>query len=1149
MNLSDNAVKVLEKRYLAKDENGNLIETPEQMFRRVAKTVAAADADYVDKNELAGIEERFYKLMTELYFLPNSPTLMNAGRPLGQLSACFVLPIEDSMEGIFDSVKNAALIHKSGGGTGFSFSRLRPKGSSVNSTGGVASGPVSFMKVFNAATEAVKQGGTRRGANMGILRVDHPDILEFITCKQNNDDITNFNISVGVTEAFMESVELGTDYDLIDPKTKTKTGSLNARKVFDMIVEMAWKNGEPGIIFLDRLNRDNVTPELGEIESTNPCFHPDTLISTEEGLIPVRELYRKYGDKPFNIYVDKRVTGEKVKLNGRFYYKNGVELKQANVFPTGIKKTCTVILKNGQEIKVTADHKILTAEGWKEAGTLTEQDVVLVQSGAGSFAKEDGIGKEMGLFLGWVTGDGWYTAAKDVVGLSFAGNEYYICEALNQIAHQNGGGTRKAIRRKNGTWNLMFKKKDFIQKLSSDGLLPVKSREKRVPAGIFTAAKETVIAYLNGLFSSDGTVNYIDEDHRDIRLSSSSEGLLKDVQLLLLQLGIYSTIYKRDKVNQAVFQYTKNSGEQKTYEGGNYSELIITGDDMYVFSETIGELIHTAKNMKLKAAARSSRKKTKFMTPVLAVVEGEETEVYDISEPETHSLIAQGMVVHNCGEQPLLPYESCNLGSINLSRMVKQTEKGNEVDYEKLKEVVHTSVHFLDNVIDVNKYPLPEIKEMTLGTRKIGLGVMGWADMLLKLGIKYDSDQAIQLAEEVMKFIQHQAREKSKEIAKVKGVFPYYEKSVYKGKKIRIRNATTTTIAPTGTLSIIASVSSGVEPLFAISFIKNVMDNDELVETNPIFEAVARERGFYSESLMKQIAKKGSLNDIEEVPQDICEIFVTSHDISPQWHVKMQAAFQKYTDNAVSKTVNLRNDATTDDVCEVFITAYKTGCKGVTIYRDGSRDMQVLNIGKVKGKGEDAASQGSDGSKITPRPRPDITNGFTEKVRIGCGNLYITVNYDEQGICEVFTNTGRAGGCPSQSEATSRLVSIALRSGIAAESIIEQLKGIRCASTIRQRDMKVLSCPDAIGRLIEKVMNHQNGNGDNIKQNQTDILGGVVQRPTARLVGAVETLTDGGDQNKRNYRNADNLCPECGEPMEHEGGCRICRGCGYSKCG
>jgi ribonucleoside-diphosphate reductase alpha chain len=770
MELSENAVKVLKKRYLAKDENGNLLETPELMFRRVAKTVAMADKDYVDDDQLKAIEERFYNMMTSLYFLPNSPTLMNAGRPLGQLSACFVLPIEDSMEGIFDSVKNAALIHKSGGGTGFSFSRLRQKGASVNSTGGVASGPVSFMKVFNAATEAVKQGGTRRGANMGILRVDHPDILEFITCKQNNADITNFNISVGITEAFMEAVEMGRDYDLIEPRTKKKAGSLNAREVFNMMVNMAWKNGEPGIIFLDRLNRDNVIPELGEIESTNPC-----------------------------------------------------------------------------------------------------------------------------------------------------------------------------------------------------------------------------------------------------------------------------------------------------------------------------------------------------------------------------------------GEQPLLPYESCNLGSINLSLMVKKTEKGPEIDYIKLKKIVHEAVHFLDNVIDVNKYPLPEIEEMTKGTRKIGLGVMGWADMLLQLGIAYNSETACNLAEEVMSFIQKEAQKKSMEIAKVKGVFPYYDKSVYKKQNKKIRNATTTTIAPTGTLSIIAGVSSGIEPLFAISFIKNVMDNDELVETNPIFKAVATERGFYSDNLMKNIAKRGSIRGFEDIPEDIRKLFVTAHDIEPQWHVKMQAAFQKYTDNAVSKTVNLRHDATVDDVREVFVSAYKTGCKGVTIYRDGSRGAQVLNIGKVQKDGKTELSGGK--FKISPRPRPDITNGFTEKVRTGCGNLYITVNYDEQGICEVFTNTGRAGGCPSQSEATSRLVSIALRSGMEAEAIIEQLKGIRCPSTIRQRDMKVLSCPDAIGRLIEKVMNHQNGNGKDINQSdRTDIASFAVQKPTAQFVGTIDKVNLSRGQQKHNHCN-ESICPECGSPVEHEGGCKICRSCGFSKCG
>jgi ribonucleoside-diphosphate reductase alpha chain len=701
MNLTENAIKVLERRYLVRDENGNLIEDPKDMFRRVAKAVAEADTDYVDSSQLKVIEDEFFEMMSNLEFLPNSPTLMNAGRPLGQLSACFVLPIEDTMEGIFESIKNAALIHKSGGGTGFSFSRLRAKGSTVRSTGGVASGPVSFMKVFNAATEAVKQGGTRRGANMGILRVDHPDIREFITCKQDNKDITNFNISVGITEKFMKAVENNEKYDLIDPKTKLPVGQDSAREIFDMVVDNAWNNGEPGIIFLDRLNKDNVTPELGEIESTNPC-----------------------------------------------------------------------------------------------------------------------------------------------------------------------------------------------------------------------------------------------------------------------------------------------------------------------------------------------------------------------------------------GEQPLLPYEACNLGSINLSLMLKKTKKGFEVDFDKLRSVVKKAVHFLDNVIDVNKYPLKEIDSMTKGTRKIGLGIMGWADMLCKMNIPYNSKKAIDLAEKVMGFIQEESRKASMEIAEKKGVFPFYDKSIYKDQGIKIRNATTTTIAPTGTLSIIAGVSSGVEPIFAICYIRNVMDNDELVEVNPIFKELAVEKGFYSDELMKRIAKKSTIKDFDEIPAEIQNVFVTSHDISPEWHVKMQATFQKYTDNAVSKTVNLRNEATKDDVRDVFKLAYKTNCKGVTIYRDGSRDAQVLNIGSVKGKDDKKGVEGEkelESSKnvivkyVAPRARPDITTGFTEKVRIGCGNLYITVNYDEHGICEVFTNLGRGGGCPSQSEATSRLISIALRSGMDVRSLVEQLKGIRCATTIRQKGLKVMSCPDAIGRVIEKV--------------------------------------------------------------------------------
>lgn len=777
MNLSENAVKVLEKRYLAKDETGKVIETPEDMFKRVAKAIAEADAPYATASELKAIEKEFFDLMSNLEFLPNSPTLMNAGRPLGQLSACFVLPIEDTMEGIFDSIKNAALIHKSGGGTGFSFSRLRAKGSSVNSTGGVASGPISFMKVFNAATEAVKQGGTRRGANMGILRVDHPDIREFITCKQDNKDITNFNISVAITEEFMEAAEKGLPYNLIDPKSRKVVRQENAKEIFEMIIHNAWNNGEPGIIFLDRLNKDNITPELGEIESTNPC-----------------------------------------------------------------------------------------------------------------------------------------------------------------------------------------------------------------------------------------------------------------------------------------------------------------------------------------------------------------------------------------GEQPLLPYEACNLGSINLSILTKGTGNKIDVDYDRLGTIVRKATHFLDNVIDVNRYPLPQIDEMTRGTRKIGLGVMGWADLLCKLKIPYNSQRAINLGEKIMHFIQDEARRASIDLAEKKGVFPYFDKSIYKDLGVKVRNATTTTIAPTGTLSIIAGCSSGIEPLFAISYIRNVMDNDELVEVNPNFRKVASAGGFYSDELMRRIATKGSIKGFDEIPEKVQAVFVTAHDISPEWHVKMQASFQKYTDNAVSKTVNLSHDATKEDVKAVFELAYKTFCKGVTIYRDGSRDMQVLNIGEVKGKAADNAVAKIEEAKVTaatisPRPRPDITTGFTEKVKIGCGNLYITVNYDKKGICEVFTNTGRAGGCPSQSEATSRLISIALRSGLDAASIVEQLKGIRCPSTIRQKGLKVTSCPDAIGRLIEKVYKLQNGKSGGEKYVEShDRVSEYSQNspvPTAKFADVSA---------KVDYMDTDNLlniskCPECGKPVEHEGGCVICRHCGFSKCG
>jgi ribonucleoside-diphosphate reductase alpha chain len=733
ISLTQNSLKVLEKRYLKKNEEGKVVETPEQLFRRIAKTIASADLKFgKSDDDVALTEEDFYMMITSLDFLPNSPTLMNAGRKLGQLSACFVLPVEDSMESIFDAVKNTAIIHKSGGGTGFSFSNLRPSGDIVGSTKGVSSGPISFMTVFDTATEAVKQGGTRRGANMGILRIDHPDILSFITAKDSSARFNNFNISVAVTDSFMQAVLENGEYDLINPRTKKIVKSLNAREVFDQIVSHAWKNGEPGIVFIDRINASNPTPHIGHIESTNPC-----------------------------------------------------------------------------------------------------------------------------------------------------------------------------------------------------------------------------------------------------------------------------------------------------------------------------------------------------------------------------------------GEQPLLPYESCNLGSINLSRMITD----GAVDYQKLKRTVGKAVHFLDNVIEVNKYPIKKIDEVTRSNRKIGLGVMGWADMLIQLGIPYNSEQAINLAEEVMGFIQQEGKNASVALAEQRGVFPNYEGSIYDGK-IRLRNATVTTIAPTGTLSILAGCSSGIEPLFAVSFVRNVMEGTKLLEVNPYFEKVAKERGFWSRELMEKIADKGSLHEFEEIPDDIKSVFVTAHDINPREHISMQAAFQKHVDNAVSKTVNFSHDATPKDVEDVYQLAYRLDCKGITVYRDGSREDQVLSTGKTKQ--EDVPAH----AKIVPRKRPENIFGATRHMKTGCGNIYVTINEDEHGqLFELFTHMGKAGGCASsQAEAIGRLVSLALRSNIEPEVIINQLKGITCHNQAWTSGGKITSCSDAIAKALENYMQKgKNGNGNGIKKN-TSVM----------LIGA---------------------CPECGGAVEHEGGCAVCHGCGFTKCG
>ena len=764
--LTDNALAVLKRRYQSKDREGNVIEEPDQMFHRVAHNLAQADRNYgAGQKELEETEEEFYRVMSCLDYLPNSPTLMNAGRELQMLSACFVLPVYDSMEAIFETVKQATLVQKSGGGTGFAFSQLRPEGDIVGSTGGVASGPVSFMRAFDGATEAVKQGSTRRGANMGILNVTHPDILKFIGSKEDGKSISNFNISVAVTEDFMRKAQLGEEYDLVNPRTGKVQGRLNAKEVFELLVNMAWKTGDPGIVLLDRINKDNPTPQLGRIESTNPC-----------------------------------------------------------------------------------------------------------------------------------------------------------------------------------------------------------------------------------------------------------------------------------------------------------------------------------------------------------------------------------------GEQPLLPYESCNLGSVNLARMVEYTEEGAEVDWNKMAQVISTAVHMLDNVIDMNDYPIPAIDEMSRKTRRIGLGLMGFSDLLIQFGIPYDSEEALNVAEKVMGFIKEKTYEASIGLAEARGTFPAWKGSIYDYPGgPRMRNSAPTTIAPTGTISIIAGCSSGIEPLFALSYVRNVMDNTRLVEGNPFFEAVAKHEGFHSQQLMEQLVEKGSLPDLDgEVPQWAKRLFVTSHDITPEWHVRMQAAFQKHTDNAVSKTINFPRSATADDISEAYMLAYELGCKGITIYRDGSKDNQVLSTGEP---GKHGAASDQDALEIlspepqpeglVPRGRPQYMSGVTERIRTGHGTMYITINFDENDKpFEVFTTLGKAGGCDSaQLEAISRLVSLSLRSGVDIKEVITQLRGITCCPAW-DNGVLVRSAPDAVALALERHTS--------VEPRSQPINGTQLKLP-ANGKDRATWDTNGHQPRSR--------CPDCNAPVAYQEGCLLCTACGWNKCG
>jgi ribonucleoside-diphosphate reductase alpha chain len=833
----------------------------------------------------------------------------------------------------------------------------------------------------------------RRGANMGILNINHPDIEKFIKAKEGNKMLRNFNISVLVMPDFWEYYEKNKPYPLVNPRNNKVVKYVNPRLLFDMICYQAWESAEPGVIFFDHVNKYNPFLEhLGPIVTTNPCVAADTMVSTGLGLERIDSIRAE------TITVDARLKSSRLLQLGT------LQARPMQIIKTGVKDTLKLTTKSGYELVATPDHRIMTNKGWKQLCELTEDDYVLIQSGAGQFnesydlpfkVKNEIVGKnnrkykfglptkwtrELALLLGWLVGDGFINEKHHTIGLVFSPEDEEARKIIQPIFEKYCNRKIKLVRYENGCVQISSKDKhivEFFLKLGYKG--------KQVPASIFTAPRDVVLSFLSGLFSSDGTINLGRNSRNYIRLNSSSLQLLKQVQLLLLNLGIKSVIYDRS-TKPKVFFYNDKSGKQRVYEtsGENY-ELNVSRKNLERFIEMIDFLQEKNKN-KLRQLQQFKFYQEYFMDKVAKIEYAGKREVWDITEPMTNSFIANGIVVHNCGEVLLYPNESCNLGSINVWSFVKRDEDGKvEVDWDGLKETVRSAVRFLDNVIDINKYPLEEIREMTFATRKIGLGIMGLADMLFELELAYNSDEGRKFMEKLMEFINYWSKVESIEIAKRRGKFPYFEKSFYKDgklpfsgfydkqswnfdwdklaeeiKKHGIRNSYTTVIAPTGSISMIAGCSSGIEPVFTLVYEKHVAIGS-FFYVEPVFERAMTDEGLYDEVLLKDIAmNRGSVQGIKYIPPKMKKVFVTALDIGPEDHVRALAAFQKWVDSSISKTINLPATATVDDVKKIFLLAYKLGCKDVTIYRDTSIKDQVYVAPTIEKKQQKIETNNND---------------------------------------------------------------------------------------------------------------------------------------------------------------------------------------------
>lgn len=1051
MQISDNVRRMLkEKNYFQGNE-----KTWDDICSRVSENMSSIEDD---KERYADI---FFNMMSKRIFIPSTPCLLNAGTDVQQLSSCFIVDIDDTIESIMGTAGECAKIFQKSGGAGFNISKLRPRGSTLKSSGGKASGPVSFMKIFDAVVEEVKHGNSRKGALKIDLDCDHPDIFEFIHCKDSTDQLTNMNISVSVTDEFMDAVINNKKWELVFDNKVHK--SVNAKDLWDEIISSAWKTGEPGISFRSIMDKGNANPHLGVIKSSNPCLHKDTYMVTENGL-------------------------EKIsRLNSKIW--NGNDFVNARSWKTGNKKVIRIMTKSGFEYITTPDHKFLLKNGeWCDAKNL--------------------IGKDIGFDIRereWIGTNKYPKTNYEILGFEFGDGSYHKASKRMKYIHVSPQNDREVIEILEKEFN---EKAEPNRKHQPDVAHVVKIpygtvyadafydkiENRMIPDWIMQLPKPEMKDFLRGLFSANGT-NL--KKYNKIQLVSVNNDMLKQVQQMLLLFGIKGKLWYHNKKSKIEFP-------NGTYTCKQSAHIVISRCSYKKFLDNIG-FIQEYKNGYNKF---KDKDEDDFETVIL-ISELDDADVWDFSEPLSNKGLMSGAYIHNCMEFTNIPYSSCNLGSLNLLRFVED----GEFNWNKFEEYIGYAVRFLDNMVSLNRLPLPKIQEVTEQIRPIGLGTMGLADALFALGIAMNSKKGLDFMDKLYAFLYDTAVRESEKLAEERGVYPAWKGSTWEEKGIKIRNSSLISIAPNGSIGFIAEVNGGIEPVFSLVYTRRTADGQEYFIVNNVLKDKLKELGLYNDEMInKIIGNNGSIKGIKEIPRRIQNVFVTAMNITPDDHVECLQIISNYVDLSVAKTINLPKYASVNDVSDIYLKTWETGViKGVTVYRDGSRKDQVLSIKGKKQKLERGYIE----------PAPDVSVGKTVKVYSGCGSLWVTLNKNDEGNANhIFVNRGSKGTCVAHQIAVSRLISLALRGGIKPEDVVDQLLSIETCSSFRDvnRDAKRnnkkysrgSSCPAAIGILLDEYANEGNSDIDD----------------------EVET----------------NKCPDCGQELLMVGSCISCPYCGFSRC-